>query len=123
MSTKQGALYEWFNTLGIPFYVNTNVPDDVQFPYGTYENVTGSFGDDAVSITVYLYYYTTGEKEINAMAEKISKAIGLGGVIIPCDDGSIWVKRGTPFCQAIRDDEDQSYKRRYINLEIEYNTI
>lgn len=121
MTTHQ-ALYEWFNSFGIPFYVNTSVPDDVKFPYGTYQDIKGSWNEDSVSITVNLHYYTTGEKAINAMADKIGKALSSGGIQILCDDGAMWLTKGNPFCQSIVNDEDITYKRRYINMNIEYFT-
>lgn len=119
---KYKALYNWFNSFGIPFYVSTNVPDNPIFPYGTYENITSSFGEDSVSITVYLHYYTTREDEINAMSDKMSKVIGYGGTIITCDEGAIWIKKGTPFSQPITTESDKTYKGRYINIELEFLT-
>lgn len=122
MNTHQ-ALYKWFNSFGIPFYTSDNVPDDVQFPYGTYEDIRNGFGDDSASITVRLYYYTTKNTDINAMADKIGKTLGIGGIQIVCAEGSMWITKGVPFCQPINDESDSSYKSRYINMNIEYNTI
>ena len=36
--TKNKALYAWLNEF-IPFYRASSVPDDVEFPYGTYEYI------------------------------------------------------------------------------------
>lgn len=33
--TKNKALYAWLNEF-MPFYRASSVPDDVEFPYGTY---------------------------------------------------------------------------------------
>ena len=118
--TKEASLYSFFNSFGIPFYVSTNVPHDAQPPYGTYQNIVGS-NFDQVSITVRLWFYSTRETEINAMAEKISKRIGSGGIQIPCDGGCIWIQRGLPFCQAVNAD-DENIRSRYINLSLEYIT-
>lgn len=116
---KYASIYSFFNSFGIPFYVNTNVPNDAKYPYGTYENVTGSEFDEA-SVTVRLFYYSTKESEINDMAEKISKKIGYGGTQIPCENGCIWVTKGTPFCQAVSDDSDTNIKSRYILVNLEF---
>lgn len=118
---KYASIYNFFNSFGIPFYVNTSVPNDAQYPYGTYENITGSEFDQ-VSVTVRLYYYSTKESEINAMVEKISKSIGLGGTQILCENGSIWITKGTPFCQAIADESDTNFKSRYILLNFDFFT-
>lgn len=121
---KYQALYQWFNSFGIPFYVDTNVPseNEITYPYGTYQNVVGMWAN-TVSITVRLYYRSTSEVEINKMADKIGDVIKNGGKTISCDDGMMWVTKGTPFCQAIYDDTDTTIKSRYINLNIEYLTV
>lgn len=118
---KYASIYNFFNSFSIPFYVNTNVPNDAQYPYGTYENVTGSEFEQA-SVTVRLYYYSTKESEINAKADEIAKRIGYGGIQIPCENGCIWITRGTPFCQAIKDDSDTNIKSRYILVNLEFLT-
>lgn len=121
---KYQALYSWFNSFGIPFYVDTNVPNqnDITYPYGTYQNVVDAWSN-SVSITVRLYYRSTSEVEINKMADKFSTALKNGGARITCDDGMMWVTQGNPFCQAIEDDTDTTIKSRYINMNIEYLTV
>ena len=39
-------------------------------------------------------------------------------VMLACDGGGLWVKRGSPFWQAV-DSGEPGVKRRYINLSIE----
>lgn len=121
--TKDKALYAWFNGFGIPFYPTTSVPEDSGFPWGTYELVTSAWDGGEVSLTVNLWYHTESEAIPNAKAEEISEAIGFGGVTIPCDDGFVWLKRGSPWCQSLRDEADATIKRRYINITAEYMTF
>lgn len=118
--TKTEALQKWFDGFGIKAYPASAVPDDATFPYLTYEPVIAAFGEGEVNCTVNLWYYTSSESIPNAKAEEIGKAVGLGGVRIKCDDGLIWIKRGSPFCQNVAYEQDTSIKRRYINLDIEY---
>lgn len=119
---KFQAIHKWFNDLGIPFYVDTNVPDmkEISYPYGTYQNVIGSW-PDRVSNTVRLYYRTTSEKEINAMVQKLTDKLKENNQVI-CDDGMLWVNPGTPYCQAVSDEEDDTIRSRYINLLVDYFT-
>jgi hypothetical protein len=119
---KYQAIYKWFNDLGIPFYVDTNVPDmkEISYPYGTYQNVIGSW-PDRVSNTVRLYYRTTSEKEINAMVQKLTDKLKENNQVI-CDDGMLWVNPGAPYCQAVSDEEDDTIRSRYINLLVDYFT-
>lgn len=121
--TKAAALHEFFSGFGIPAYPASSVPEDTIFPWLTYELITSAWEEGEVGIVVNLWYYTESEATPNAKAEEISKAIGLGGATLPCDDGLIWVKRGSPWCQSLRDDTDPLIKRRYINVTAEYMTL
>lgn len=51
-----------------------------------------------------------------AKARELAEAIGLGGKLIPCDGGAIWLRRGSPWCQNIADESDENIKRRYVNV-------
>ena len=121
--TKEQALHNFFNQFDITGYRNTSVPDDVIFPYLTYDAPISSFEEDPVSITLNLYFYTDSEAEPDAKAEEIRKAIGMGGVLLNCDGGAIWLKWGTPWCQSLVDDTNANIKRRYINITAEYLTL
>lgn len=121
--TKEQALHAFFNTFGIVGYRNTSVPDDVIFPYLTYDCPVSSFDEDPVSITLNLYYYTDSEALPDAKAEEIRQAISMGGKLLYCDGGAIWLKWGSPWCQSLVDDTNSNIKRRYINITAEYLTI
>lgn len=120
--TKEAALYKFFNSFGIPAYPVTSVPEDAVFPWLTYEPVTSAFEEGEAAITVNLWYYTTDEAPANAKARELSEAIGMGGKILRCDGGAIWLKRGSPWCQNLRDEADPAIKRRYIQVAAEYFT-
>ena len=121
--TESAAIHDFFNGFGIPAYKSDNVPEDAVFPWLTYEMSTSAFESGEVSITVNLYYYGLSEKPANDKVEEISKSISRGGVILNCDNGVIWVKRGSPWCQHVRDDEDPYINRRYMNFTLEYLTF
>jgi hypothetical protein len=42
--------------------------------------------------------------------------------MLPCDGGAVWIKRGSPFAQRIKNTSDDMIKRRYINLSAEFFT-
>ena len=121
--TKEQALHAFFNKFGITGYRNTSVPDDAVLPYLTYTCPVSSILEDPVSITVHTYHYTESEAIPDAVAEKIRKAIGMGGVLLNCDGGAIWLKWGVPWCQSLVDDTDKTIKRRYINITAEFLTL
>lgn len=119
--TKGAALYQFFNQF-MAAYPVAAVPEDVIFPYLTYENVIDSWTGGEVAMTVNLWFYTESEAIPNAKVEQISKTIGIGGITVPCNGGFIWIKRGSPFSQPLTDDTAPGIKRRYINLSAEYMT-
>lgn len=121
--TKEQTLLKFFNSFGITGYRNTTVPDDVVFPYLTFDTPISSFDEDPVSITLNLYFYTDSEAVPDAKAEEIRQAIGMGGKLLRCDGGMIWLKWGSPWCQSLVDDTNPNIKRRYINITAEYLTI
>ena len=121
--TKEAAIHKFLSGFGLDAYAATAVPKDVKLPCLTYELSTSAWGDGEAPITVNLWYYGGTEAEPNAKAQELSDAIRLGGVLLSCDGGSVWLKRGSPFCQNLSDASDANVKRRYINLSAEYLTI
>ena len=127
--TKVAAIYQFWNSFGIKAYEENTVidadeegnPVEPQFPYITYQLVTDSF-DREVAATASLWYRSESWTAINAKTEEISAHIGLGGKIIKCDGGRIWIKRGQPFAQNMGDESDDLIKRKYLNVTIEYFT-
>lgn len=120
--TKAAALHQFFSSFDMTAYTATSVPEDAVFPYLTYELITSAWDGGEVGLTVNLWFYTESEAIPNAKADEISKAIGIGGKVIPCDSGYIWLKRGTPWCQSLSDETSPTIKRRYINVTAEYLT-
>ena len=127
--TKAAAIYQFWNSFGIKAYEENTVidadeegnPVEPTFPYITYQLVTDSF-DREVAATASLWYRGESWTAINAKTEEISAHIGLGGKIIKCDGGRIWIKRGQPFAQNMGDESDDLIKRKYLNLTFEFLT-
>ena len=120
--TKGAALQSFFDSI-MTSYAASSVPDDATLPYLTYELITSAWNGGEVGLTVNMWFRTTSEKEPNAAVDRLSKAIGLGGVFLHCDDGVIWLKRGSPWSQSLKDATDKTIKRRYINVTAEYLTM
>ena len=127
--TKAAAIYKFWNSFGIKAYEENTVidadedgnPVEPSFPYITYQLVTDSF-DREVAATASLWYRGESWTAINAKTEEIAQHIGLGGKIIKCDGGRIWIKRGQPFAQNMGDESDDLIKRKYLNLTFEFFT-
>ena len=122
--TKAAAIYQFWKSFGLPTYEENSVPTGENapaFPYITYQFLTDSFGNE-VAFTASIWYRSSSWTQPNAKAEEISETIGRGGIFLPCDGGSIWLKRGTPFSQNMGDESDDMIKRKYLNLVVEYFT-
>ena len=119
--TKAAAIYQFWSDFGLPAYEENTVPTDAIFPYVTYQLVTDSF-DREVAATASLWYRSESWTAINAKTEEISQKISRGGKIISCDGGAIWIKRGQPFAQNMRDESDDLIKRKYLNITAEFMT-
>lgn len=115
---KYVAIQQFMSSFGLPAYEHLSVPQDAEMPYLTYSFETGYFGEENL-MTVNLYYRTSSNSIPNAKATEIGNALE-GGAVVNCDDGAIWIKRGSPFCQNMSDEKDDAIKIRYINLETEF---
>lgn len=122
--TPDAAIYQFLSGFGIPAYAASSVPDQAAFPYLTYDLVVGEWMQAEVNMPVNVWYRTDSEATPNAKVREIGAAIGMGGVTLPCDGGMVWVKKGSPWAQAMTiEGEDEKVKRRYININLEYLTI
>lgn len=109
---------------GLKAYDENTVPEGAMATNGdkylTY-NVSGAYFDEPVMMSASLWYKSTSWADITEKAMEIGAYIGLGGRIIPFEDGYLWVKRGTPFAQRMSD-ENAQIRRMYLNIEVEYFT-
>lgn len=120
---KYQAIYQFWNSFGIPAFAVSAVPAQEKFPYITYTLSEGDFMSGETSMTVDVYYRTDTETEPNQKVFEIAKEIGYGGKILPYDGGAIWVKKGSPWCQSVHDEDDEKVKHRYLNVDLEYITM
>lgn len=120
--TKDEALFQFWSRFGLTAYEETTVPtgeNAPKFPYLTYQNVTDSFGNN-VQMAASVWYRDTGWAKANAKAQEIADYIGRGGVMVQYSGGAMWIRRGTPFAQSMRDDSDNMIRRKYLNLYAEF---
>ena len=127
--TKAAAIHAFWNSFGVKAFEENYVKDadengnpiEPEMPYITYQLVTDSF-DREIPLTASIWYRSESCTAINAKTEEISQRISRGGKIIPCDGGAIWLKRGQPFAQNMRDESDDLIKRKYLNITAEFMT-
>lgn len=118
MDRTQALNYFW-SSFGLTAYGEQTVPDDAVVPYITYETSVGDT-DDQLALTASLWYRSMSWTEITAKVEEISSAIGRGGKTIPYEGGLLWVTRGIPFAQRISEPGDDTMRRYYMNVTVNY---
>ena len=116
---KWNALQKFWESFEIPAYDNQSVPDDAKLPYLTYESQVDSL-ENVLSLSGSLWYRDTSWKKISNKADEIDKKLGNGGIVLPLDEGFLWIVKGTPFAQRLADDTDKMVKRIIINIQAEY---
>lgn len=113
------TLHQFWSGFGLTAYDENTVPDNAVLPYLTYEASSDFFGSDLQQAAA-LWYRSNSWKAITEKEQEISKVIGRGGVVLPCEGGAIWIKRGTPWAQRMYDSNDATIRRIALNYEIEF---
>lgn len=121
MATKAAAFHQFMSSFGMPAYAAGSVPGDAKTPYVTYDFAEGAWGQGDVSIAASIWHRTESEAALNAKVSEIGKRLGLSGVLLPCDGGGMWVKRGAPWAQSSVD-SDPAVKRRRLLFDVEFMT-
>lgn len=119
---KEQALHRFWSSFDLTAYDESTVPTGANapaFPYITYNVATDSIGDP-VALTASVWYRSSSWADVTEKTEDIGKEIGLGGKLIPYDNGALWIKRGTPFAQRMADETDDMVRRIYLNIEAEF---
>ena len=117
---KAQTINSFWNSFGIPAYDMYTVPNDAQMPYITYEYVEDNF-DNTVILSASIWYKSTSWQGVSEKAAEIAEYIG-NGKILKTDKGYIYIARGMSFMQRLSDTDD-SVRRIYINLQVEYMTL
>lgn len=116
---KMQALHQFWSGFSIPAYDENSVPDDVAFPYVTYEASSDEFGN-TLAQTASLWYRDSSWADITTKEQEISQFITRGGRMIAYDGGSMWIQRATPWAQRMNDPADENIRRIVLNIMIEF---
>lgn len=125
--TKAATIQAFFSQFLTAYEENSvyNTDEPPEFPYLTYQLITGAFDPESngTSVSVSLWYRSESWLVINAKAEEISRKIGRHGVLLKCDGGRILIRRSdTNFAQSMGDPSDDRVKRKILSLTMEYFT-
>ena len=117
---KFQALNYFWRSFGIPAYDSSTVPDEKEVGdfYITYEATIDSI-DRRVPLSASIWKkHTMLWDEISKKAEEIENALKKV-YTVPMVEGYLYVTRGTPFAQRMRDDDDAT-RRIYLNIMAEF---
>ena len=120
--TKDEAIFDFFSGFDVAVYALAAVPDDAVMPYIAYTMSSGAWGDENVGIDAQLWYYTESELLPEGKASEIGAALGLGGTMLPCDGGAVWLRRGNPWQQSIFDESEKNARGRRLSLTAQFIT-
>lgn len=121
---KEQAIYNFFASFGIPAFEENSVPtgnDKPAYPYITYELRTTAFGEYDTACTFSIWDNSSSWGRLASYVRAISERIGRAGRVLPCDNGYILIYRGSPFAQAMAE-QDTSVKRELCGINVRYYT-
>lgn len=117
---KGQAIQAFWSSFGLPAYEQTDVPDDAEMPYITYDVSTAAL-DEPISLTASLWYRSTRWAEISQKSEEIARLITTKAKPDALDGGYLWVVKGSPFAQRMSD-TDETVRRIVLNIQAEFIT-
>ena len=116
--TKEEALHGFWSSFGWDAYDETDVPDDAELPYITYNVMTDNIGTP-IFPTASLWSRSTSWKTNTQKAVDIARSLSYGGSTIPFDGGVMFITQGAPFTQRMGEDDD-GIRRTLLNVAVEF---
>ena len=114
---KQQALYDfWHKATGLEAYEENSIPDNAKLPYCTYQTIVSSLNDPVFPMG-HIWDDGTSYEALDGYLKAFEEYVGLG-ITKPLDKGYMFICKGTPFAQRIKDDVGS--KGYLINIQIEF---
>lgn len=120
---KAQTIHSFWSGFGLKAYDENTIPtgdNSPDLPYITYSVSTDSLGNP---VTMYgnIYDRSTSWKLVEDKAEEIAKAVvNMQPPTLKFNDGRIYITKGTPFSQRMSDASNDTIRRLYININVEY---
>lgn len=114
---KFSAQKVYWSSFGFPAYQEQTVPDDVKFPYITYQTASGSL-NGVVNVSASVYYKGTSWASIMQEVLQMEKSIDRQVFI---DGGIMKVRKPiSNFAQPMPESGDTKIRRMLLTVEIEF---
>ena len=119
---RSEALYNFWSSFGLPAYEENNVPQDASFPYITYEDTVGDFGN-IIPLSASIWDRTQkGKAFVDAKADEIEQFIKNMDVCPVIKGGRYRVFLDGPFAHTMGDPDDKLIKRKLLSVKFEFMT-
>lgn len=119
---KAQALNSFWGSFDLPAYDENAVPQDAVLPYITYAASFGAWGDSVI-LSASLWYRSSSWEDITKKSQDISDYIGYGGILVPFDQGNMWIKRSSTFSQRMGDPSDDMIRRVVLMINVEFLSV
>jgi len=108
-------LHDFWNSFGIPAYVEFTIPEEAELPYITYELVK-PYWDEQAPYYARLWYRDTLMTNIMAKAEEIADRIGTG-IRLERNGTYVFLFKDANFFQFLPNEiEDPTQKLGYLSM-------
>lgn len=89
------ALYNFWSDFSLPAYDIYSVPDSASLPYITYSTAGGDVRH-VLNLYGVVWYDSKNWTAVEHKAAEINRRIGMGGVDVPMQGGTLHIARGFP---------------------------
>lgn len=111
------ALNAFFNSFGVPGYLEDNIPPGAELPYLTYQPTIPGGWNETASFHARLWYPSKGGRTPILQIEDTISAALEDSITLSCEGGAILLQKGTPWAQPL-DNPPEGYLCEYLNFEI-----
>lgn len=113
------ALNAFFNSFGIPGYLEDNIPPGAELPYLTYQPTIPGGWNESASFHARLWYPSKGGRApILQIEDTISAAIPRGGLKIECEGGAILLDKDDKDWAQPLNNTPEGYLCEYLIFEL-----
>lgn len=113
------ALNTFFNSFGIPGYLEDNIPPTASLPYLTYKPTIPGGWNETASFHARLWYPSKGGRApILQTEDTISAAIPRGGLKIECEGGAILLDKDDKDWAQPLNNTPEGYLCEYLIFEL-----
>lgn len=118
--TAAEAYHGFWAQFGIPAFEEGAAPQTLRGPCVTYRYAEGSGDGENADLSASVWVWSSSWREVWSIADRIGEALPRGGMFLPFEGGTIWLRRGTPWQICAGDGEDPLLRRAIFNIKARF---